>query len=206
VNHEHSGVLVLPLARSTLITTEVSMSTIDLEKLAESQKANAQVMMTLVRTAFQGLEQLSALNLAASREFFNSSANGAQQLLGVKDPQQLGEIAGSIARPNVDKLMEYARNLYDLSANMQREITSVMEEQYNNVRHNASGLIEKTGLASPVAGDVFGSAMKQMVNVTTTAFENISQMAKQMTDIVDTNVKAANSATAQAAAALVPKK
>jgi len=131
---EHRGTQLLPHARSTLITTEVSMSTIDLEKLAESQKANAQVMMTLVRTAFQGLEQLSALNLAASRELFNSSANGAQQLLGVKDPQQLGEIAGAIARPNVDKLLEYARNLYDLSANMQREITSVMEDQYNNVR------------------------------------------------------------------------
>jgi hypothetical protein len=46
-------------------------------------------------------------------------------------------------------------------------------------------------VASPIAGDVFGAAMKQMMNASTTAFENISQMAKQMTDIVDTNVKAA---------------
>ncbi len=181
------------------------MSTIDLEQLAQSQKANAQVMMTLVRTAFHGLEQLSALNLAASRELFNSSASGAQQMLGVKDPKQLGEIASTMARPNVDKLMEYSRSLYDLAANMQREITSVMEEQYSTMRHNATGLIEKTGMASPVAGDVFGAAMKQMMNASTTAFDNISQMAKQMTDIVDTNVKAATRATAQAAAALTPK-
>ncbi|WP_434735527.1 phasin family protein [Candidatus Accumulibacter necessarius] len=59
--------------------------------------------MTLVRTAFHGLEQLSALNLAASRELFNTSANGAQQLLGVKDPKELGSVAGAMARPNVDK-------------------------------------------------------------------------------------------------------
>jgi hypothetical protein len=96
-----------------------------------------------------------------------------------------------MARPNVDKLMEYSRSLYELSANMQREITSVMEEQYSNIRQGAAGLIDKTG-ASPIAGDVFGSAMKQMMNASTTAFENISQMAKQMTDIVDTNVKAAS--------------
>jgi hypothetical protein len=68
------------------------MSTIDLEQLAQSQKANAQVMMTLARTAFHGLEQLSALNLAASRELFNTSATGAQQLLGVKDPKALGTL------------------------------------------------------------------------------------------------------------------
>jgi phasin family protein len=63
--------------------------------------------------------------------------------------KQLANIAGSMARPNVDKLMEYARNLYDLAANMQREITSVMEDQYSTVRHNASGLIDKTGVGSP---------------------------------------------------------
>ncbi|HPT50846.1 MAG TPA: phasin family protein [Accumulibacter sp.] len=182
------------------------MSMIDLEKLAQSQKANAQVMMTLVRTAFHGLEQLSALNLAASRELFNNGANGAQQLMGVKDPKELGNVASSLAKPNVEKLMEYSRSLYDLSANMQREIAAVMENQYNTLRHDAAGLIAKTGAVSPISSDVFGSAMKQMMTASTTAFENISQMAKQMTDIVDSNVKAASNATAQAAAALTSKK
>lgn len=182
------------------------MNTINLEQLAESQKANAQVMMTLVRTAFHGMEQLSALNLAASRELFNTSASGAQQLLEVKDPQQLKGIATSLAQPNVDKLLEYSRGLYDLAANMQREITSVMEQQYSSMSQQAAGLVGKGGVATPIAGDVFGAAMQQMMNASSTAFENISQMAKQMTDIVDANVKAASSATAQAAAALTPKK
>lgn len=182
------------------------MNTIDLEKLAESQKANAQVMMTLVRTAFHGMEQLSALNLAASRELFNNSASGAQQLMEIKDPSQLTSVAGSMAQPNVDKLLEYSRGLYDLAANMQREITSVMEQQYSTMTQQATGLVGKGGVATPIAGDVFGAAMKQMMNASSTAFENISQMAKQMTDIVDTNVKAASSATARATAALTPKK
>ena len=180
------------------------MSAIDLEQLAQSQKASAQVLLTLARTAFHGLEQLSALNLAASRELFNTGTTGTQQLLGVRDPQQLKDVAASLARPNVDKLMEYSRSLYDLSANLQREVTSVLEEQYSNIRHNAAGLIEKTG-ATPIAGDVFGAAVKQLLNASNTAFENMSQMAKQVTDIVDTNVKAASNATAQAAAALTKK-
>ncbi len=180
------------------------MSTIDLEQLAQSQKASAQVLLTLARTAFHGLEQLSALNLAASRELFNTGTTGTQQLLGVRDPQQLKDVAASLARPNVDKLMEYSRSLYDLSANLQREVTSVLEEQYSNIRHNAAGLIEKTG-ATPIAGDVFGAAVKQLLNASNTAFENMSQMAKQVTDIVDTNVKAASNATAQATAALTKK-
>ncbi|HNE13842.1 MAG TPA: phasin family protein, partial [Accumulibacter sp.] len=109
-------------------------------------------------------------------------------------------------KPNVDKLMEYSRSLYELTANMQREITSVMEAQYNTLRHDTAGLVEKAGSISPVSGDVFGSAMKQMMTASTTAFDNISQMAKQLSDMVDTNVKAASNATAQAAAALTGKK
>lgn len=182
------------------------MSNIDLEKLVQSQKANAQVMMTLVRTAFHGLEQLSALNLAASRELFNNTATGAQQLLAVRDPKQIGEVASSLAKPNVEKLMEYSRSLYELTANMQREITSVMESQYNTLRHDTAGLVEKAGSLSPISSDVFGTAMKQMMSSSTTAFENISQMAKQLSDMVDSNVKAASNATAQAAAALTGKK
>lgn len=182
------------------------MNTIDLEKLAESQKANAQVMMTLVRTAFHGMEQLSALNLAASRELFNNSATGAQQMMDVKDPKQLPSIAGSLAQPNVDKLLEYSRGLYDLAANMQREITSVMEQQYSAMTQQAAGIVGKGGAGSPISSDLFGAAMNQMMTASSTAFENISQMAKQMTDIIDTNVKAATSATAKATAALTPKK
>ena len=181
------------------------MNTIDLEKLAESQKANAQVMMTLVRTAFHGMEQLSALNLAASRELFNNSASGAQQLMDIKDPAQLKSLAGSMAQPNVDKLLEYSRGLYDLSANMQREITSVMEQQYSSMAQKAAGLVGKGGVPTPIAGDVFGAAMKQMMSASSTAFGNISQMSKQMTEIVGTNVKALSAATTKAASALTPK-
>ena len=36
------------------------MSTNNLEQLAAAQKANAEVMMALVRTAFNGMEQLAA--------------------------------------------------------------------------------------------------------------------------------------------------
>jgi len=67
------------------------MSTNNLEQLAAAQKANAEVMMALVRTAFNGMEQLAALNLAASRELFNTSVANTQQLLTIKDPQELAK-------------------------------------------------------------------------------------------------------------------
>lgn len=181
------------------------MSNNNLEQLANSQKANAEVMMALVRSAFNGMEKLAALNLAASRDFFNASVANTQQLMNVKDPKELAKINSALTQPGAEKMMEYAKSISDLAASMQKEITSVMEAQYSTFAKTASSAIEKTTASAPVGGDVFGAAMKQMLQASTKAYDNMTQMAKQMTDIADANAKTATSATAKAAAATKKK-
>jgi len=181
------------------------MSNLNLEQLANSQKASAEVMMTLVRSAFNGMEQLAALNLAATRELFNASVANTQQLMNVKDPKELGKLSSELAKPNVEKMTEYSRRVADLVTSMQKEITSVMEAQYSTFTKTASSAIEKTTATAPVGGDIFGAAMKQMLEASTKAYDNMTQMAKQMTDIADANVKSVSSATAKAAAATKKK-
>jgi len=182
------------------------MSTNNLEQLAASQKANAEVMMTLVRTAFHGLEQLAALNLAASREFFNAGVANTQQLLNAKDPKELAKLNTAIAQPSVEKLVEYSRSVYELAASMQKEITSVMEAQYSSFAKNATTALEKGAASAPAGSDVFAAAMKQMLQASTKTYDSMTAMAKQMSDIAESNVKAASSATAKAAAATTSKK
>ena len=181
------------------------MSNINLEQLAQSQKASAEVMMALVRSAFNGMEQLAALNLAASRELFNASVANTQQLMSAKDPQELSKLSSTLAQPNVAKLTEYSRSVADLVTSMQKDITTVMESQYSNFTKTASSAIAKTSASAPVGGDVFSSAMQQMLQASTKAYDNMTQMAKQMSDIAEANVKTATSATAKAAAATKKK-
>ena len=61
------------------------MTNPNIEQLTAAQKANAEVMVALVHTAFNGVEKIAELNLAAARDFLNSSVNGTQTLLGAKD-------------------------------------------------------------------------------------------------------------------------
>jgi phasin family protein len=182
------------------------MSNNNLDQLAAAQKANAEVMMTLMRTAFEGMEKLAALNMAASREFFNTSVASTQQLLAAKDAQDLAKINTTVAQPNMQKLMDYSRNVYDLVTQLQHEVTSVMDSQYNAVTKNASAAIAKTSAQAPVGGDVFAAAMKSMLDATNQAFGNMQNMAKQMTEIADANIHAASTATSKAVSATTKKK
>ena len=182
------------------------MSNPNIDQLTAAQKANAEVMMALLRTAFDGVERLTALNMAASREFFNNTVANTQQLLSAKDANAVAKLNSELAKPNVDKLVGYSRSVYDLVAEMQKDITSVMEAQYSSFTKNAASAVEKAKASAPVGGDVFAATMQSMLGASTKAFDTMTSMAKQLSDIAEANVEAAaktaapvKSATAAAA-------
>jgi len=177
------------------------MSNPNIEQLSAAQKANAEVMMALLRTAFNGVERLTALNMAASREFFNNTVASTQQLLAAKDANEVAKLNTELAKPNVDKWMNYSRSVYDLAAQMQKEVTSVMEAQYSTFTKTASSAVEKAKTSAPVGGDVFAATMQSMLNASTKAFDNMNSMAKQLTDLAEANMQAASKTTTKAVSA-----
>jgi phasin family protein len=184
------------------------MSNPNFEQLTAAQKANAEVMTTLLRTAFSGVERLTALNMAASREFFNNTRAGTQQLLSAKDAGAVAKLNTELAQPNAAKWMDYSRSVYELVAEMQKEVTSVMEAQYSSFTKNATSAVEKAKTSAPVGGDVFAATMQSMLNASTKAFDNMTGMAKQLSDIAEANMAAAGkvAAPAKSATAAAAKK
>ena len=173
-------------------------NTPNFEQLTAAQKANAEVMMTLVRTSFEGMQRLAELNMSATREFFNNSVSNANTLLAAKDVNDISAINQQLSKPNMDKMMDYSRSVYDLVTQMQREVTSVIESQYSQFQNEAHQAIAKTKSA-PVGGDVFAAAMKSLLDQSNKAFEGMNAMARQMADIADANIKTATSAVGTAA-------
>jgi phasin family protein len=178
------------------------MSNPNFEQLAAAQKANAEVMSALLRTAFNGIERLTALNMAASRDFLNNTVASTQQLLSAKDAGAAAKLNADLAKPNVDKLVEYSRSVYDLVTEMQKEVTSVMEAQYSSFTKSAASAVEKAKASTPVGGDVFAATMQSMLGASTKAFDTMTSMAKQLADIAEANVSSASGkATTKAASA-----
>ena len=171
------------------------MSNPNIEQLAAAQKANVEVMTALLRTAFSGIERLTAINLAASRDFFNNTVANAQQLMSAKDANEVAKLSSEQAQPGVEKIVDYSRSVYDLVAQMQKDITSVLESQYSSFTKNATSAVEKATASTPVGGEVFSATMKSMLDASTKAFDNMTSMAKQLSDIAEANIQAATKAT-----------
>lgn len=173
------------------------MTNPNLEQFAAAQKANAEVMANLLRTAFGGLEKLTALNLNTGRDLFDTSVANAQKLMAVKDPAEVSKLGTTLAQPGVEKLVAYSQNVYDLVTSLQKEVSAVVESQYQAFTKNAATAAEQAKTA-PVGGDVFAAALNSVIEASNKAFENMNAAAKQMADLAETNVKAAAEAAAKA--------
>ncbi len=168
------------------------------EQLVAAQRANTEVLMALIRTAFNSVERLTALNMAASRDFFASSLTNTQQALSAKDANELTQINSALAQPSLNKWMEYSRSLYDLTADIQKEVTAVMESQYSAFSQKATDTVEKVKTSAPIGGEVFAATLQSFLNASNQAFGNMSNIAKQISDITEANFNHAGNATSKA--------
>ena len=176
------------------------MSNINIEQLSAAQKANAEVMTQLMRTAFEGMQKLAELNMAATRDFFDTTVSNANSMMAVKDVNEAAKVNQALAKPNLDKLMGYSRNVYELVAEMQKEIAGVMESQYSQFAKTATSAIDKSKSA-PIGGDIFAAALKSMLDATNNAYNSMTSLTKQLSEVAEANMQAATTATAKAVGA-----
>ena len=169
----------------------------NLEQLKAAQKVNAEVLLELTRSTFDGIERLSALNIETARELLNASVAQSTTLLSAKDVQDAARLQTSLAQPNVELLGNYYRKLYELVTELQKDATQVVESHYTHLTKNAATAIEKTAASAP-GGDVIEATLKSILSASTQVFDNMTKAAKQFADITDANVKAAAVAISKA--------
>ncbi|MDR3323698.1 MAG: phasin family protein [Zoogloeaceae bacterium] len=173
------------------------MSTPNFEQLVAAQKTNAELASTLLRATFNGIERLSALNLAASRDFLNATVANVQQVLAAKNPGDLAKLNVNLTQPGVEKWLDYSRNVYDLLTSVQKEVASTVQGQYTEFSRSATANLDRTKAAP--GGDVFAAVVKSVLDASNRTFEQANAFAKQAASIAEANIQAAT-ATAKAAA------
>src|SRR5665647_2451199 len=85
------------------------------EQVLASQKANVETLLGLTSKAFEGVEKMVELNLAASKAALTETSEKAKALLSVKDAQELLALQSGLFQPLAEKTAAYSRHLYDIA-------------------------------------------------------------------------------------------
>jgi len=168
-------------------------------------KSGFNFALFFVNTAFDGIERLALLNLAAARSVFEASMSNVTTLLGAKDVQSFVNLQKQLSAPSIEKGMEYSRNVIAIASETKDKIAKEVETQVADTNAKVTGLVEKALASAPAGSEVAVAAVKTAIKSANDAYEGLNKAAKQAAEVAEASVAAATEATLKAANVAAPK-
>ena len=173
--------------------------TINTAQFAAANKAAVDSLLSVANTALASAERIATLNLEATRSAIEESAANAKALMGAKDVQEALKIQAELAKPNVDKAVAYSKSVYQISTETQEQFTKMVEAQFGDFQKTIAGMLDQATKSAPAGSETAVAAVKSAFAAANSAFDNMRKSAQQMTEMAQTNMAAATSATTKAA-------
>jgi phasin family protein len=160
------------------------------EQLIALNKANLEVAARFAGVALQGAERIVDLQLKAAKDAFAESIEGAKSLASAKDPQQFASLKDGLTKPGLEKATAYAKSMYDVAAATQAEFGKLVEEQVAEFNRQVVAALDKMVKNAPAGSELGIAAVKSAIAAANSAYDNMSKVAKQVTEATQSNFEA----------------
>lgn len=176
--------------RTTAPSSNQEFSMLNVEQIASSQKANLDVLFGLSDKAFQSVEKLVELNLAATKAALSESAQHAQALLAVKDAQELVALQTAAVQPLAEKAAAYSRHVYDIASAANAEFTKAFEQQASQAQQAFVGYVDNASKSAPAGTEPVMALVKSSMAASHNAMDSVQKVVKQASEAAQANLQA----------------
>ena len=161
------------------------------EQIQAAAKANVEAFLAVANTQFAALEKLAGIQASAVKSAFEDSIANTRALLGAKDVQEFVSLQNSFAQPALEKAIAYSKSVYEVATGANAELSKVAERRVAEWNESFVTLLDKVSKNAPAGSDVAVAAVKSMLAAANSAYDNLTKVAKQATEIAEANVAAA---------------
>lgn len=175
------------------------------EQVLASQKANVETLLGLTTKAFESVEKIIELNMAASKSALAESGENAKAMLSVKDAQELLALQSGLLQPLVEKTAAYSRHLYEIASGTSSEFTKAFEGQAAEAQQKIAELIDTAAKNAPAGSESAVAVMKSAVAAANNALESVQKAVKQATEVAEANFTAVTNTATNAVKASAKK-
>jgi len=160
------------------------------EQVRVAAKANVEAVIEFANAQFAAAEKIGNLQAMALKSAFEDALANARALVGAGDAQEFLKLQASFAQPVLEKAIAYSKGVYEVLGQTNAEMQKLAERRFAQWNENLVSLVDKS-LKNVPASDVAVSAFKQAIAASNSAFENLTKVTKQASEIADANVAAA---------------
>ena len=161
------------------------------EQIQAANKANVETFLAVANAQFAAFEKLANIQAGAVKSAFEDSIANTRALLSAKYMQEFVSLQNAFAQPAIEKAIAYSKSVYEIATEANSEFSKVAERRVAEWNENFVGLLDKVSKNAPAGSDVAVAAVKSMLAAANSAYDNLTKVAKQATEIAEANVAAA---------------
>lgn len=175
------------------------------EQLMAAQKGNVETLFGLTAKAFEGVEQLLALNLQVAKAGLTEAAAHAKATLSVKDAQELLALQAGLLQPAAEKAAAYSRHLYEIAQGTGAEVSKIAEGKFAESQASFMAAVDSAVKNAPAGTENAVALVKSAVAAANNAIESVTKAAKQAQDVAEANFQAISTTAVKASQAATTK-
>jgi phasin family protein len=161
------------------------------EQIQTANKATVEAFLAVANAQFSALEKLANISAGAVKSAFEDSIANTRALLGAKDVQEFVTLQNVFAQPAMEKAIAYSKSVYEVATEANQELSKVAERRVAEWNEGFVSLLDKVSKNAPAGSDVAVAAIKSMLAASNSAYDNLTKVARQATEIAEANVNAA---------------
>lgn len=165
------------------------------EQIQAVNKTTLETALSIATAQFAVFEKIANLSANAAKSAFEESIANTKALMGAKDVQEFVALQNTFAAPAIEKALGYSKGVYAVATEASSELSKVAEKQVTDWNESFTSLLDKVSKNAPPGSDLAFSAVKTVLAAANSAYDNISKVAKQATEIADANIAAAVATT-----------
>ena len=176
------------------------------EQILAAHKANVETLFGLTTKAFEGVEKLVELNVTASKAALTEASGTAQDVLSVKDAQELLALQAAMFQPLAEKTAAYSRHLYDIASGTGAEFGKAFEAQAADAQKKFMAVVDNASKNAPAGSETAVAVFKSAIAAGNNALESVQKAVKQATDVAEANFNAVANTAVNAAKTTAKKR
>ena len=157
------------------------------EQLIASTQANVHTLKSLTTHALTKLEKLVKLNAGLSKTLMTGAFSHTQELLDMKNPQQLLAQQVEMIKPLGEKSSAYAWEMYAIAFEAGSELNKVAEVKRAEVQTWLFEAMEEFAKSVPMSSESAITALKNAMKVGQDAILSAQGSAKKAAELAETS-------------------
>jgi phasin family protein len=156
-------------------------------QFADANKASVDTLFGLTGQAFQGVEQLAALNLQVIKTSLAECAEGTQAALSAKSPEELVELQTTALQATPQKAVAYGRQVQEIFTTAVAGLRAAAEAQVADAQAKFLDGVNGALKNAPGAENTL-ALVKSAAAAVNNAYDGVNKASRQVSDAVDANV------------------